>query len=104
MSTRTPKDHANEIFDNLRKQAIEKYMAGQREHKGHLWEVSIPKMIGFAKEEVIDQGSYLWTIEENIQAIRLLLGELFEVWESSEEPPTNGEADLILKVRSLLDI
>lgn len=102
--SRTPQDHAREIFNDLRKQAIKKYMAGAAEHGGNLWEVSLPQMIGFAKEEVIDQGSYLWTIEENLQNLRLLLGELFEAWESSEEPPTNGESAIIAKVRSLLDI
>lgn len=99
-----PKAHANQIFDDLRKQAIAKYMAGQKEHGGKLWEIPLPEMVGFAKEEVIDQGSYLWTIADQITTLRLLLGELFESLEASEEPPSNGEKDIIEQVRKMLDL
>lgn len=100
----SPEHHANEIFDDLRKQAIDKYLKGAREHGGNLWDVPLPQIVSYAKEEVLDQGSYLWTISEQLMALRLLCGELFEVLDAHEEPLDAESKKIIRQIKGLLGV
>ena len=104
MKDLTPERHAHDIFNDLRKKAIAKYMAGQKEHGGHLWEVPLPQMVEFAKEEVIDQGSYLWTMTTQITNLRLLCGELFESLEAGEDILHDEDKKLIDAISKLLQL
>lgn len=101
---KSPREHAKYIFESILKAGIKKYLVGQREHKGMLWKVPVPQLISFAQEEVIDQGSYLWTLESQILVLRKNLGELFEMLSEAEEPPTPEQKKIIKEVSLLLSL
>ena len=46
----------------------QKYVAGAREHKGDLHDLSIDALLNNAIEEAIDQVVYLLTLRENLHA------------------------------------
>ena len=50
---------------------IEKYVAGQKEHKGNLWEKS--GMLRNAENEVADLNNYLPTLRRQIEKVKDLL-------------------------------
>ena len=54
-----------------------KYRNGQKEHGGNLWEMGAYQALEGAKEEVLDQWSYLMTIEK-------ILGEIEKMIEKYE--------------------
>jgi hypothetical protein len=55
-----------------------KYIAGQKEHSGNLWEMGLKQVVGNAKEEVLDMWSYLMTIEKVIEEIEELCDQVHE--------------------------
>lgn len=81
----SPQRHARQIFDTIAKQGVAKYLRGQREHGGQLWKVPALSLIEFAQEEVIDQGSYLWTLPRQIKQVIKLLNQL------AKEAPEHSE-------------
>lgn len=89
----SPRRHALQIFGSILRQGIAKYMKGQKEHGGKLWEIPALTLLGFAQEEVIDQGSYLWTLPRQLKRAIKQLEKL------SEEAPEYSE-----RINQILDI
>ncbi len=53
-----------------------KYVAGQKEHGGNLWERPLGYLIKAAREEAIDQFNYLDAIEKQVARLERKVGEL----------------------------
>lgn len=78
------REHMIRLMEEFNNEFSEKYKAGCIEHKGLLAEVPIKDLVKFAKEEVIDQVSYVWTLsmavdnllEENESLRRQLDGKV----------------------------
>lgn len=67
----TPQEHKDQLINNFSTEYVNKYNKGQEEHGGNLWEK--PSMIRNAKDEVLDQWSYISVIESQIkEAIALM--------------------------------
>jgi len=94
----TPRQHGQSIFKRIAVEGVAKYMRGQEEHGGRLWEIPIPTMIKFAQEEVIDQGSYVWTLDDQIELARQKLSQLFKNLKAYEEPIDSESAKLMAEL------
>ncbi len=58
--------HLNYIKERFDAQVDSKYRAGQAEHGGNLWELSLLELINHGIDEAIDQYTYLVTIREKL--------------------------------------
>lgn len=58
--------HLQEIKDSFARLVDTKYRAGQQEHGGNLWDVSIGDLLSAAIDEAIDQVVYLLTLKMKI--------------------------------------
>ena len=61
------KTHVARIDATFSSLMTKKYEAGQKEHGGNLFEVSITELVDFAIEEAIDQVVYLLTLKEQLE-------------------------------------
>lgn len=59
--------HLQRILTSFQADATAKYVNGQREHGGNLWEK--PGMLEAAIQEAIDQVIYLYTLKEQRDAV-----------------------------------
>lgn len=57
--------HLQRILSEFTKDASEKYISGQKEHGGNLWEK--PGMLDNAIQEVLDLAVYLYTLREQLE-------------------------------------
>ena len=64
----TPLEHAEGIANKFKTEFVHKYMLGQAEHGGYLWEK--PGAIKMAKAENFDNTSYLNVIETQVLSAR----------------------------------
>lgn len=71
-----PQEHAEFIGELAKQKLIRKYMRGQAEHGGRLWEKK--GLIDMAIEEAIDQVVYLLTLKDQLDAAGVELGVLDE--------------------------
>lgn len=69
-------EHLAELNHRFWTANTEKYLKGQREHGGNLWEKDLDSMIHAAKEEVVDQWNYLNVIEEKVADMRSYIARL----------------------------
>jgi hypothetical protein len=72
-------EQENDMWDNIVDFSDDyrsKYIAGQKEHSGNLWEMGLKQVLKSAKEEVLDQWSYLKTMEKVIGEIEEAVREL----------------------------
>jgi len=77
----TPKHHAHldSIVSRFSESLRAKYTAGQKEHKGKLWQKK--HIIDMALEEVLDMAVYLYTLKDQIEELEqsgISLGEIGE--------------------------
>ena len=56
--------HLNDIQNEALQRINEKYMKGQKEHGGNLWEVPPQEILEEAINEAIDQIVYLLTLKQ----------------------------------------
>jgi hypothetical protein len=63
MNAKQSEDMVQNILE-FKDEYTNKYMKGQKEHSGNLWEMGLKQVVGNAKEEVLDMWSYLMTIEK----------------------------------------
>jgi len=77
----SPDDHSDKLIEGFAAKFKEKYMKGQEEHSGNLWEVG--HMLDRAEEEVLDQWSYIQTAKYQQQIASYVLSEamLEKDWE-----------------------
>lgn len=68
----TYQEHIRQILGDFSQIASQKYMAGVREHGGHLWEKN--GLIDMAIEEAVDQVIYLLTLKKQIEDSGVELG------------------------------
>lgn len=68
MNAKQSEDMVRNILD-FKLEYTKKYIAGQKEHTGNLWEMGLKQAVGNAKEEVLDLWSYLMTIEKVISEL-----------------------------------
>lgn len=69
----TPKqaDHVREIGMDFAAEMATKYIKGQKEHGGNLWDLSEDQLLDQAIDEAIDQVVYLMTIRRKRRGERL---------------------------------
>ena len=72
----SPEQHAEQLADEVKHRMITKYMAGQKEHGGQLWQKK--GLIDMAIEEAIDQAVYLLTLKQQLDKAGIELGEIDE--------------------------
>jgi predicted PolB exonuclease-like 3'-5' exonuclease len=60
--------HLQTVLAHFEYEATEKYMNGQAEHGGNLFELPLLELIREAKKEAIDQYIYLDTAEQKVKA------------------------------------
>jgi hypothetical protein len=80
MNAKQSEDMVQNILE-FKDEYTNKYMKGQKEHSGNLWEMGLKQVVGNAKEEVLDMWSYLMTIEKVIDEIEdnCALPEVLEI-------------------------
>lgn len=64
--TKAQEEHLTRIQSQFHDLVNDKYRAGQKEHGGDLWKMSVLKLIDCAIEETIDQFVYLSTLRDKI--------------------------------------
>jgi hypothetical protein len=64
--------HLQTILASFEAEVSEKYRKGAIEHGGHLWEK--PGMIDEAMNEVLDLYVYLYTLRDQIRAVKAVSG------------------------------
>lgn len=70
MNFESPEEHRESIVEEFSAAYREKYNRGQAEHGGNLWRKD---NLSFAKEEVLDFASYVFTADwQRRKALRLL--------------------------------
>jgi hypothetical protein len=69
MSVGQNKDMLHNV-DEFNSQYVKKYQNGQESHGGNMWEMGAYQALQNAKEEVLDQWSYLMTIEKILGEIK----------------------------------
>lgn len=60
--------HVAELVKEFAFEMTEKYIKGQREHGGNLWDLPIDALLNNAIDEAIDQVVYLLTLKRKIRA------------------------------------
>lgn len=71
--TQEQEAHVQGILKDFNEKAYAKYVAGQAEHGGNLFDMPKLKLIDCALEEAIDQYVYLYTLrEKEIERLRKL--------------------------------
>lgn len=65
--TTEQEQHMESIAHRFNKDFIEKYAKGAAEHKGLLSDAPIEQLAQFAKEEVLDQASYIYTLIDKVK-------------------------------------
>jgi len=101
----TPEIHARQIANSLKRETVAKYLKGQAEHKGHLWEVPVPIIMDFAIEEAIDQGVYLKTMQQQVKLLIEWMSELLAIIENPREEPLGiDEKVLISDIKDILGL
>lgn len=60
--------HVEEIGKDFCREMSEKYIKGQKEHGGNLWDLSEDQLLDNAIDEAIDQVTYLLTIRRKRRA------------------------------------
>lgn len=63
----TQEEHMESIAHRFNRDFIKKYTAGAKEHNGLLYEVPIEQLAQFAKEEVLDQASYIYSVIDKVR-------------------------------------
>ena len=61
--------HLNSLMASFLREYQPKFTRGTVEHSGDLQDVPIMKLLEYAKEEVLDQWSYLKTLEERLKLL-----------------------------------
>jgi hypothetical protein len=64
--------HLQAILASFEAEVSDKYRKGAAEHGGHLWEK--PGMIDEAMNEVLDLYVYLYTLRDQIRAVKAVSG------------------------------
>lgn len=64
------REHVEEIAREFVHEMTEKYIAGQREHGGNLYDMSVGGLLDEAIKEAIDQVTYLLTIRRKLRYMR----------------------------------
>jgi hypothetical protein len=72
----SPDHHRDELVKRFHEEYREKYDAGQAEHGGNLWEKA--NMVNRAKEEILDQWSYVCALEDQIREAVFLLRDIHD--------------------------
>lgn len=62
--------HIEEIGKEFCIAMADKYTAGQKEHGGNLWDLSLGKLVDCALDEAIDQVTYLLTIRRKLRLVQ----------------------------------
>jgi hypothetical protein len=68
-------DHQEAILGKFRSEFQDKYAIGQREHGGRLWKKPVFPML---KQEAMDFVSYVWTLEDQLIDVRVLLAQAIQ--------------------------
>jgi len=63
----THEEHATYVGEVVSAEMRQKYLAGQREHGGQIWQK--PRMVEHAIEEMLDLGVYLVVMRDQLQAL-----------------------------------
>lgn len=64
----TPQEHAEHLAKKFESLVVAKYLAGQKEHGGHLWDVDLIPLLYEARSEAIDQFVYLQTAIDKLES------------------------------------
>lgn len=101
----TPEKHGKQIGDSVKRELVAKYIKGQQEHGGHLWEIPTPLINDMAIEEAIDQAVYLKTMQQQLKLLKEWLTELFRSLENPiEEQLGEDELTLIQQIKELMGL
>jgi hypothetical protein len=78
--------HLNRIKREFNDLITEKYIKGQKEHGGNLWEHPPEWYVDQAIDEVLDLTAYLFTLKENLLTYRK--GLVKEILQAGYDPIT----------------
>ena len=81
ISYATPKDHAEAIFDRFAKDGKAKYLRGGEAHGGRLYRKPV---LRYLYDEVLDLPSYLLTLIEQTERLKVLISEAY--WANEMNP------------------
>jgi hypothetical protein len=97
--TREQMDDMDDNIDCFANEYEDKYIAGQQSHGGNMWEMGAYQVLRNAKDEVLDQWSYLMTLEKILGEIERIVNGI----ESDDVFPEHDVDGLLWEIGQILN-